>query len=52
MNVYNNNKKEEIFCGKRNASTPLGIEQSKGPGFDTQRSGSVPFFTENFFILY
>ena len=23
--------------------------QSKGPGLVTQRSGSVPFFTENFF---
>ena len=26
--------------------------QSKGPRLDTQRSGSVPFFTENFFNLY
>ena len=104
---------EEIFCEKRNASTPLGIEprtfrlpvecsiiwatvvphnfshriylrlmwlrinrelfsdfsksdskiylrfpssddrafdrQSKNPGLDTQWSGSIPFFTENFF---
>ena len=26
--------------------------QSKGLGLDTQRSGSVPFFTENFFDNY
>ena len=26
--------------------------QSKGSGLDTQRSGSVPFFTENFFKIY
>ena len=26
--------------------------QSKGHGLDTQRSGSVPFFTENFFRFY
>ena len=25
--------------------------QSKGPGLDTQRSGSVPFCTENFFKI-
>ena len=25
--------------------------QLKGPGFDTQRSGSVPFSTENFFNI-
>ena len=26
--------------------------QSKGPGFDTQRSESVPFFTKTFFKIY
>ena len=26
--------------------------QSKGPGLDTQRSGSVPFFTEFFFKFW
>ena len=27
-------------------------QQSKGPGLETQRSQSVPFFTENFFKIY
>ena len=34
--------------GRRVELTESSVEIIKGPGLDTQRSGSVPFFTEKF----
>ena len=39
----------KILWNLRSSEERAFDRQSKGPGLDTQRRGSVPFFTEKFF---
>ena len=51
----NQAQKNKFLSGKlwnlRSSDDRVFDRQSKGPGLDTQRSGSVPFFTEKFLQL-
>ena len=41
--------KKKVLWNLRSSDNRAFDRQSKGPGVNMQRSGSVPFFTENFF---